>query len=272
MRYVAIHVACLLIMFYFGRLAMPLERHENARHATLFAPWERRAYRRDEARTINVLESQSIDFTLLCDRELAKLLQAEDRGAWNHVLCKLVSQESRSFRQSRKRDDWGVCLEELLGELYEDMIGRRKLWNYKGDGSLVGWMRSYLRGYLNRKNPNLAKTVDIDGVSNLAVEEGGLTVGDKISKEMSDGTALHAYRTEDLEVLRHERLEIAQRCFADLWKENSVQAYVMLLKVRFQMSSLEIKERLMISSTANVDQLFARAVRKMKELRVKHER
>ena len=31
----SIHVACLLIMFCFGRLAMPLERHVNVRHATL---------------------------------------------------------------------------------------------------------------------------------------------------------------------------------------------------------------------------------------------
>lgn len=212
----------------------------------------------------DAVESQAIDFTLLSDRELAELLKAEDRGAWNHVLRKLVSQEAGSFLQVRKRDDWGVCLEELLGELYEDMIGRRKLWNYKGEGSLLGWMRAYLRGYLNRKNPHLTKTVKIDGVARPAA--------DKISKEMSDGTALYAYRTEDLEVLRHERLEIAQRCFVDLWRENSMQAYVMLLKVRFQMSSLEIKERLGISSAANVDQMFSRAVKKMKELKVKHER
>ena len=37
MRYVAIHVACLLIMFSDGRLAMPLERRENVRHATLLS-------------------------------------------------------------------------------------------------------------------------------------------------------------------------------------------------------------------------------------------
>ena len=35
LRYVAIHVACLLIMFVIGRLAMPSMGHENARHATL---------------------------------------------------------------------------------------------------------------------------------------------------------------------------------------------------------------------------------------------
>ena len=35
LRYVAIHVACLLIMFSDGRLAMPYSRRENVRHATL---------------------------------------------------------------------------------------------------------------------------------------------------------------------------------------------------------------------------------------------
>ena len=34
LRYVAIHVACLLVMFYLGRLAMPYSRRENVRHAT----------------------------------------------------------------------------------------------------------------------------------------------------------------------------------------------------------------------------------------------
>ena len=46
MRCVSNHVACLLIMFLNGRLAMPLERRENVRHATLLfsafggGPWQ----------------------------------------------------------------------------------------------------------------------------------------------------------------------------------------------------------------------------------------
>ena len=50
-----------------------------------------------------------------------------------------------------------------------------------------------------------------------------------------------------------------------------MQAYVMLLKTRFQMSSLEIKERLGASSADNVDQMFARAIRKMREVRERYE-
>ncbi len=46
-----------------------------------------------------------------------------------------------------------------------------------------------------------------------------------------------------------------------------MQAYVLLLKTRFHMSSMEIKERFGLSSAANVDQLFSRAVRSMRESR-----
>ena len=212
------------------------------------------------------------DLSLLKDIELVELLKHEDAQVWNYVLVEIVRQEKSSCLRSMKREDWNVSLEELLGELYEEMIGKRKLWNYKGNGSLIGWLRSYLRGYLNRKNPNFVRTVDIDGQVDVATEECELTLGDKIAKSMSDGTALYAYRSEDLEVLRNERLEIAQKCFSDLWKDNSIQAYVMLLKTRFQMSSLEIKERLGISSAANVDQMFSRAVKKMKELKVKYDK
>ena len=46
LRYVVIHVACLLIVFCRRRLAMPSSRHENVRHATLLS-------RRECLRAIN---------------------------------------------------------------------------------------------------------------------------------------------------------------------------------------------------------------------------
>ena len=218
------------------------------------------------------------DCELLSDRELWELLKEQKPFAWKYVLTVVKEQEEKSLVNSRKRESWGVDLYELLGKLYEDMICNRKLWNYKGanedtPGSLIGWMRSYLRGYLTRLNPDYRnKSMDFDGEVKGKDGEKILSVGDQYAKEMSDGTNLFAYKDEDLEVLKHERLEIAQKCFADLWRENSAQAYVMLLKTRFQMSSLEIKDRLGISSAANVDQMFSRAVKKMKELKVKYDK
>lgn len=220
------------------------------------------------------------NYELLSDLELCRALKNQEKGAWEYVLDILISKETGSKSRTQKRHDWGVDLYELLGQLYEEMMGEKhkKLWNYKGSESgkqecLIAWLRAYIRGYLTRANPDYNnRTVDIDG--EVAEKDGEvvLTVGEKYSKEVSEGTNLFAYKDEDLEVLKHERLEMAQKCFADLWQENSAQAYVMLLKTRFQMSSLEVKERLNISSVANVDQMFARAVKKMRELRLKHDK
>ena len=147
----------------------------------------------------------------------------------------------------------------------------KRLWKWQGRGSLYGWVRVYLRQYLNECNPaGDGRTVDIeDGIED---EEGrvAMTLGDKISAEVSEINRRDPYGGEDLQVLQHERWAIAGQCLRDLWQENSIQAYVLLLKTRFHLSSLEIKERFGISSAANVDQMFARAVKKMKEARDKY--
>ena len=210
------------------------------------------------------------DYKQLSTEELWELLKKEDRGAWGFVLEKIIDQEKKSKVNNRKRLDWGVPLEELLGQLYDDMVGRRKLWEWKG-GSIIGWMRSYIRGYLSRSNPNgNGKFVDIDGGARSEDGEVVLTVGEKYAAQMSEERSRDPYGCEDLQVLRHEQWDVVQKCFRDLWERNSMQAYVMLLKLRFHMSSAEIMERFGMSSAANVDQMFARAVKKMREERVKY--
>lgn len=211
-----------------------------------------------------------MQYDKLSNIELCNLLKYEDHGAWRYVLEKVVDQEKRTNSSMRKCADWGVDLESLLGQLYDEMIGERKLWAYEGRGSLIGWLRMYLRGYLNRMNPSLGKFQSIDQECENSDGERGLSLVEKISFSLSEERSRDAYMGEDLQVLKHEQWQMVQKCFGNLWKENSIQAYVMLLKLRFHMSSLEIKERLGISSAANVDQMFARAVRKMKEEKVKY--
>ena len=211
-----------------------------------------------------------MNYCQLNDMDLCQLLKREDRGAWNHVLEILVAQEKLCPANNRKRHDWSVSIESLLGQLYEEMVGRRKLDCYEGRGSLIGWLRSYMRGYLNRQDPARSRSVSLDAPLPSEEDVGGLTLEQKISFEASERRNGDAYVDEDLHVLRHEQWDIAQKCFRDLWQGNTMQAYVMLLKLRFHMSSLEIKDRLGISSAANVDQMFARAVRKMKEAKVNY--
>ena len=216
-------------------------------------------------------QEKRLDYDILTDMELVKLLKSESAGAWQYVLERILVQEKHCAANNRKRQDWNVCLESFMGPLYEDMVGERKLDLFSGKGSLIGWLRRYVRGYLSRENPDDGRSVSLDETIEDVDGECQNTLSDKVAKEASEKHRSNAYAGEGSEVLRREQLQIANKCFRDLWLGNSMQAYVMLLKTRFQMSSLEIKERLGISSVANVDQMFSRAVKRMKELKVKHD-
>ena len=61
-------------------------------------------------------------------------------------------------------------------------------------------------------------------------------------------------------------------CFHDLWQSDPERAYVHLLKTRYHLSSEEVKDFLDISSVANVDQIFSRAVKFMRAAWPKHDR
>ena len=50
-----------------------------------------------------------------------------------------------------------------------------------------------------------------------------------------------------------------------------MRAYVHWLKLRMNLSSTEIKSMLGMSSEANVDQTFSRAVKDMRNLKVQHD-
>ena len=208
----------------------------------------------------------SLDDIAICDR-----LKKQDKGAWKYILEKVVDQEKRSAANNRKRADWNVSLDSLIARLYEEMVGKQKLDAYRGSGSLIGWLRTYMRGYLMQERPDNSREVSLDGTVKGANGEEVSTFVDTLSFRLSEYGGGRSYADEDDLVLQKERWRIARRCFKELWLGNSMQAYVMLLKARFQMSSQEIKERLGVSSAANVDQMFVRAVKRMKEAREKYE-
>lgn len=208
----------------------------------------------------------SLDDVSICER-----LKKADMGAWEFVLQKVIDQERRSSANNRKRLSWNVSMDSLISRLYDEMMGKHKLDAYEGRGSLIGWMRSYLRGYLAQENPSRMREVSIDGIVKGDGDDNISSFTDVVSFMVSDYSSGRAYADEGDQVLKRERKRIARRCFRDLWVGNSIQAYVMLLKARFLMSSQEIKERLGVSSASNVDQMFTRAVRKMREAKEKYE-
>ena len=66
-------------------------------------------------------------------------------------------------------------------------------------------------------------------------------------------------------IARNEVWQMTHWCFRLLWNEDPLRAYIHLLKTRFHLSSEEVRDFLGVSSAANVDQIFSRSVKFMRE-------
>ena len=188
----------------------------------------------------------------LTDHDLFGLLKEQDAEAWKLVYERSVLVEARSLRSGRMAREAGITPEELMSMLYEEMIGRGKIDLYRDNGgSVFSWMRTYVRGYVYHSVVRSHEEFSIDGVSD---EGGEFTIP-----------------VEDLAKDRKDQWDMVQTCFGEMWAENPMRAYVHLLKLRMNLSSTDIMKMLGISSTANVDQIFARAVKDMGRKKVEHE-
>ena len=212
-----------------------------------------------------------IDLDQLNDHDIWELLKLQDAAAWKLAWERAVLPEAQSLRSGRKAREWGITPEEMMSMLYVEMVGAHKLDLYRDDGgSLWGWMRTYVRGYVHRASPD-ERLVSIDGIGRNGDEEDGRSYEEKISKQVSDSRGRESSPDEDPAVRRREEWDLVQKCFGDLWKQNPMRAYVHLLKLRMNLSSTEIKSMLGMTSEANVDQAFSRALKDMRKLKVEHE-
>ena len=185
----------------------------------------------------------------------ASVKAGEDAG-WKLVWERVVEPESRSSRSAGMMQRYSLTAGDLMGMLYEEMIAGKKIDLYRGEGSFEGWLKRYVRGYVLNANPNRHGEFSIEGAN-----EG---------KEGREGEALEL-PSEDRNQLRKEAWGFTHWLFRRLWNEDPERCYIHVLKTRFFLSSAEIKEMLDVSSAANVDQIFSRSVRFMRENWVRYE-
>ncbi|MCR5413239.1 MAG: hypothetical protein K6F50_00740 [Kiritimatiellae bacterium] len=185
----------------------------------------------------------------LTDHEWYELVKAGEDAGWKLVWERVVEPESTAMRSAELMKRYSITAGDLMGMLYDEMIGRRKIDLYRDDGgSLQGWLRRYVRGFILNADPNKHGEISIDGVHPDA-ENGhmGLEVP-----------------VDDIKMTRNEVWNMTHLCFRDLWNNDPERALVLLLKTRFHLSSEEVRDFLDVSSVANVDQIFSRSVKFMR--------
>lgn len=193
----------------------------------------------------------------MSDGEWLELIRTGSDEGWKLVWDRIIAPEAKSLRSAEMMRRYSLTDGDLMGMLYADMIGRRKIELFRNDGgSLQGWLRTYVRGYVLNADPNRHGEISIEGAHPDAEGE-----GTRIDLPQEDGG-----------VLRSEAWRLTHYCFRELWNEDPERAYVHLLKTRFFLSSEEIRGFLDISSAANVDQIFSRSVKFMRKAWIRHDR
>jgi len=185
----------------------------------------------------------------MTDKEWHALVKAGSDDGWRPIWERVVEPEAKSMRSAELMRRYSLDAGDLMGMLYNDMLGRGKIDLYRGEGSFEGWLRSYVRGYILNADPNKHGEVSIEGAH---------PDGEGESEAMS-------LPKQDFEILRGEAWRLTHYCFRELWNEDPERCYIHLLKTRFNLTSEEIRDFLDVSSAANVDQIFSRSVKFMRE-------
>ena len=187
--------------------------------------------------------------------ETYEAVKAGGDAGWKLVWENVIVPEMKSLRSGELARKYCITDGDLMGMLYEEMIGRGKIALFRNDGgSLWGWMRQYVRGYVTRANPNPRGEFSIEGTASLD----------------GNGEAM-ALPDIDRGVESAEVWRMTHRCLKDLWNEGPRKAFVLYLRTRMHLSGAEVAEMLGLTE-ANVDQIFSRSVKQMRANGVKHEK
>ena len=91
----------------------------------------------------------------MTDAEWYEHVKAGDDAGWKLVWEKVVEPESKSLRSAELMKRYSITAGDLMGMLFDEMIGRKKIELFRNDGgSFQGWLRRYVRGYVLNADPN----------------------------------------------------------------------------------------------------------------------
>ena len=187
----------------------------------------------------------------MTDHEWYELVKEGGDAGWKLVWERVIVPETKSPKNADLMKRFSITDGDLMGMLYEEMMGKGKINLYRDDGgSFQGWLRKYVRGYILNADPNKHGEISRDGAG--APSDDG------------DGYEGMEVPVHDINMTRNEVWNMTHLCFRDLWNDDPERAYVMLLKTRFHLSSEEVRDMLDVSTVANVDQIFSRSVKFMR--------
>ena len=180
-------------------------------------------------------------------RNLVAMLKNANSEAWEFI--KLYSIRFYVFKSDSRllhlvHDlHWGESEEdELFSRLYNKMIVDGKIALYAHRGPVQFWMRCYEKEIISKEIRKKKKEKE------------------NIQSQMQYEPTNYSENSSFIEA---ERRSYAQKCFAELWKDKPMQAYVLLLRDKVGLSSKKVAALLDHTNDVNINQIHRRALQEL---------
>ena len=144
----------------------------------------------------------------MTDLEWHRLVKEGKDEGWKPVWERVIVPESKSMRSAELMKRYSLTDGDLMGMLYQEMIGRGKIDLYRGEGSFEGWLRRYVRGFILNANPNKHGEISIENAHSDA----------------DDAPAAMVLPAEDTRLLMRDVWNTTHFCFLDLWHSDPERA------------------------------------------------
>lgn len=180
----------------------------------------------------------------LSSEVIVQKLWQGDEDAWGYIYLNSILPVVRGKFFFQILVDRKLTHFDVYAMVFEMMLAQKKLANYRFICPIKFWMRYYVTRAI----------IDYCKKNGIPVSERKETVVQ--------------YDKEAQPAIIKDDLAMAQHCFAQMWKNNPMRAYVHLLKTKHDWSAKQIKDLLHISSENNVAKIAERAMSDMRELRL----
>ena len=183
--------------------------------------------------------------------ELLEHLYQGNSSAWNYVCLELIAPLTRQRKYVEMARDLSMELDSLVTQTYMYITKNNyeKLRKYCGDGKFQAWLYFQIKDALKLELKELRGKLQ------------------NVVSENETGTPLCKY-TEPAECTHENKLHEAEACvwLEELWQQSPMKTFVLLLRAQNGLAADDVSEILGINK-ANVDQLFSRAKKIMREKR-----
>ena len=199
----------------------------------------------------------------LDSKDFLDKLKARDPQAWDSVKALIVEPVFHQQKYAEMAKEKSIDVGDAYGYLCLTMLQGERINLSRNSDKLKSWMQSYVRKFIREFFTTKAKRMVSAEEHFGRAKQGSCGGGDRIIDDPITNIPDPKSGWGRGDTLTFDEKSLIQDEFHKLWKKNPQKAYVLMFKMREELSSKDIQKICKISSSSNVDKILERAKKDM---------